>query len=57
MHVQEMYRRLTGLVVFRRLLQDPVVAACGEMLSARVRGDSGDLCLPGRVVIAGILQA
>ena len=25
MHVQEMYRRLTGLVVFRRLLQDPVV--------------------------------
>ena len=42
MHVQEMYRRLTGLVVFRRLLQDPVVAACGEMLSARVRGDSGD---------------
>lgn len=26
MHVQEMYRRLTGLVVFRRLLQDPVVA-------------------------------
>ena len=23
MHVQEMYRRLTGLVVFRRLLQDP----------------------------------
>ena len=35
MHVQEMYRRLTGLVVFRRLLQDPVVAACGEMLSAR----------------------
>lgn len=38
MHVQEMYRRLTGLVVFRRLLQDPVVAACGEMLSARVRG-------------------
>ena len=42
MHVQEMYRRLTGVVVFRRLLQDPVVAACGEMLSARVRGDSGD---------------
>ena len=42
MHVQEMYRRLTGLVVFRRLLQAPVVAACGEMLSARVRGDSGD---------------
>ena len=38
MHVQEMYRRLTGLVVFRRLLQDPVVAACGEMLSARVPG-------------------
>ena len=38
MHVQEMYRRLTGLVVFRRLLQDPVVAACGEMLSARGRG-------------------
>ena len=42
MHVQEMYRRLTGLVVFRQLLQDPVVAACGEMLSARVQGDSGD---------------
>ena len=37
-----MYRRLTGLVVFRQLLQDPVVAACGEMLSARVQGDSGD---------------
>ena len=37
-----MYRRLTGLVVFRQLLQDPVVAACGEMLSARVRGDCGD---------------
>ena len=36
-----MYRRLTGLVVFRQLLQDPVVAACGEMLSARVQGDSG----------------
>lgn len=41
MHVQEIYRRLTGLVVFRQLLQDPVVAACGEMLSARSRGDSG----------------
>ena len=42
MHAQEMYRRLAGLVVFRQLLQDPVVAACGEMLSARVRGDCGD---------------
>lgn len=41
MHVQEMYRRLTGLVVFRQLLQDPVVAACGEMLSARSRADGG----------------
>ena len=48
MHVQEMYRRLTGLVVFRRLLQDPVVAACGEMLSARVRGNFwwAGSCLP-----------
>ena len=34
-----MYRRLTGLVVFRQLLQDPVVAACREMLSARAGGD------------------
>ena len=41
MHAQEMYRRLTGLVVFRQLLQDPVVAACGEMLSARSRADGG----------------
>ena len=39
MHVQEMYRRLTGLVVFRQLLRDPVVAACCEMLSARAEGD------------------
>ena len=43
MHAQEMYRRLTGLVVFRQLLRDPVVAACCEMLSARVRGDCGDV--------------
>ena len=39
MHAQEMYRRLTGLVVFRQLLRDPVVAACREMLSARAEGD------------------
>ena len=39
MHAQEMYRRLAGLVVFRQLLRDPVVAACCEMLSARADGD------------------
>ena len=41
MHAQEMYRRLTGLVVFRQLLEDPVVDACRRMLSARC-GEDGE---------------
>ena len=41
MQIEALHRRLTGLVIFRRLLEDPVTAAMARLLEARVRG--GDL--------------
>jgi hypothetical protein len=38
---QEMKNRLAGLVIFRTLLDDPVIAAFREMLDGRCREDSG----------------
>lgn len=40
MNVQELYQRLTGLVIFRQLLEDGVVSAFAAMLEARCRGDA-----------------
>ncbi len=39
MQFQEMKNRLSGLVIFRGLLDDPVLAAFRELLTARCRGD------------------
>ena len=41
MNLHYMYQRLSSLVVFRELLQDPVIAAFREML-ASAELDDGD---------------